>query len=119
MLYLNETHESLTIGTCPMYVKTPQLGSSQVCAISRGGKAFLVSDCSCCLLRTVKVSVSCYDEESGVHLQFVGKGWERALTQLHTCTCAWTIMRKTGLRVVKHEGLPKVCMQNPNDLIYP
>lgn len=51
-----------------------------------------------------------------MHLQFVGEGWERALTQLHTCTCAWTIMRKTGLRVSKRDGLPKVCMQDLPDL---
>ena len=50
--------------------------------------------------------------KSSVHLQSVGQGWEQALAQLHTCTCAWTIMRKTGLRVSRREGLPKVCMHD-------
>ncbi len=49
-------------------------------------------------------------ENSNVYLQFVGSGWEQALTQLHTCTCAWTITRKTGLKVSICDGLPKVCM---------
>ena len=40
--------------------------------------------------------------------QCVGDGWEWALKQLHTCTCAWTNTRKTGLRVSHSGGLPLV-----------
>lgn len=43
-------------------------------------------------------------------LQLVGKGWASALAQLHSCTCAWTNTRKTGLRVTMREGLPEVCI---------
>lgn len=45
------------------------------------------------------------------HLQFVGKRWKQALTQLHTCTCGWTNTRKTGLRLTKCRGLPEVWLQ--------
>ncbi|CAL5228740.1 g11925 [Coccomyxa viridis] len=48
--------------------------------------------------------------EGQVIQQFVGSGWEQALTQLHTCTCAWTITRKTGLKVSICDGLPKVLL---------
>lgn len=40
--------------------------------------------------------------------QYVGKSWEPALAQLHTCTCAWTNTRKTGLRISHGDGLPEV-----------
>ena len=43
-------------------------------------------------------------------LQLVGEGWASALAQLHSCTCAWTNTRKTGLRVTMREALPEVCI---------
>ena len=42
--------------------------------------------------------------------QLVGEGWASALAQLHSCTCAWTNTRKTGLRVTMREALPEVCV---------